>query len=87
MILVILNHNLNQINIIIVEGGEEDQDTEGDDMNDAEEIEADVDADSLEETEFVEGMHDKTSSWILKLVKGWLYWCLHSAAEPWFLAF
>ena len=59
MILVILNHNLNQINIIIVEGGEEDQDTEGDDMNDAEEIEADVDADSLEETEFVEGMHDK----------------------------
>ena len=50
---------MNLINIIIVEGGEEDQDTEGDDMNDAEEIEADVDADSLEETEFVEGMHDK----------------------------
>ena len=32
---------------------DEDQDTEGDDVNDAEEIDA---GDSLEETEFVEGM-------------------------------
>jgi hypothetical protein len=33
---------------------DEDQDTEGDDVNDAEEIDA---GDSLEETEFVEGMN------------------------------